>query len=135
METIAETIVYLDADVLPVRNPYGLFDMLPSNKTSGVCGSIKFFNSGVFLFRSSMEIFRQLQRRIETNDYRKNNDPTAQDVLISHLAQSNTTILIPDDYNYRPLHHQAGLSENARIVHWIGNPKPWTDIIGKKTSI
>jgi hypothetical protein len=135
MESIAETIVYLDADVLPVRNPHGLFKMLPSDKNFGVSGSNKYFNSGVFVFRPSMETFRQLQRRIETNDYQKNKDPTEQDVLISHFAQSNNTIHIPDDYNYRPLHHQAGLSDNARIVHWIGNPKPWTEILGKKTSI
>lgn len=133
-----QTAVYLDADTIPVRNPEPLFDMLDSSKfiDFAVVGNRGYFNTGVIALRPSLETWHKLQVRLKHGDYEKIKDnPTEQDLLVSHFGTLETTKFINNIYNYRPLHHQAAMSNDAVIVHYIGNPKPWTSILGKETSI
>lgn len=153
--------VYFDADTIPIRNPINLLYQLdtllqqestivvgsppPDNTHSelGVVGSEDYFNTGVFVFRPSMHTFNSLLLRLRYGNYTKDkHNPTEQDLLISHFGkQQNKSVFISDEYNYRPLNNQAGWDlhnetvQGPAIIHYIGNPKPWTYILGKSTSI
>jgi len=136
--TNVDVAVYIDADAIPVRNPESLFSELSPREDLGVVGWKSpdyYFNSGVMVFRPSMDTYNKLIQRLKNNEYAKQRDPTEQDLLVSHFGLLNETKLIDDKYNYRPLHNQHGLNNAAVIVHWIGNPKPWTAILGKETTI
>ena len=142
LESMAETVVYLDADTLPVRNPAGLFGALHADKTDKtawdfyVHGSSGYFNSGVMVLRTSAATFRALQRRLVAKKYRKDaTNPTEQDVLISHFASSKRARWESQDFmNFRTMHH-GSLTKTAMIVHWAGNPKPWSKMLGHSTSV
>ncbi len=141
--------VYFDADTIPIRNPEHLLYELDHSTTLaefGVCGYEEYFNTGVFVFRPSQNTFEALVQRLRYGNYSKIvNNPTEQDLLVSHFGNhQNKSLFLSDDYNYRPLNNQAGWQVDGKkppeqqgpaIVHYIGNPKPWTYIFGKSTSI
>jgi lipopolysaccharide biosynthesis glycosyltransferase len=170
--------VYFDADTIPIRDPSSLLHELdvPSDsgddnnddashsREFGVVGAEYYFNTGVFVFRPSRRTYEALLHRLQYNLYAKDpNNPTEQDLLISHFGNhQNKSKFIDDSYNYRPYNQQAGWESNPNegesiipttssssssssssstitnqpyIIHYIGNPKPWSYILGKSTSI
>lgn len=146
--------VYFDADAIPIRNPESLlYQLEPTssivggqpdpNSDFGVVGDEDYFNTGVFVFRPSLHTFNALLLRLRYGNYTKDKrNPTEQDLLISHFGkQQNKSVFVSDEYNYRPLNNQAGWDlhnetvQGPAIIHYIGNPKPWTYILGKSTSI
>ena len=146
--------VYFDADTIPIRDPVQLLyeldrarsdmnDHHHPERSFGVVGEEHYFNTGVFVFRPSRTTFDALLLRLQYHNYTKDVDnPTEQDLLISHFGNDqNKSIFINDMYNYRPLKHQTGWEPNSHmdetpcIIHYIGNPKPWSYILGKSTSI
>lgn len=133
--TSVDVAVYMDADTLPVQNPRDLFHELTLQQDFGAVGNPSYMNTGILVFRPSHTTYTQLMERLRTNNYAKSrNDPTEQDLLVSHFGGSRAeTKFIDGKYNYRPLHHP--LMGYAIIVHYIGNPKPWTTILGQDTTI
>jgi hypothetical protein len=146
--------VYFDADTIPIRNPESLlYQLEPASAIEGgqpdphsdfgVVGYEDYFNTGVFVFRPSQHTFNALLLRLRYGNYTKDKrNPTEQDLLISHFGkQQNKSVFVSDEYNYRPLNNQAGWDlhnetvQGPAIIHYIGNPKPWTYILGKSTSI
>ena len=143
LEDVVETVVYLDADTLPVRNPDSLFRVLDADKTDKtaawdfyVHGNGNYFNSGVMVLRTNTATFRTLQQRLILRMYRKDvKNPTEQDVLISHFASSKRARWESRPFmNFRTMHHRS-LPKTAMIVHWAGNPKPWSKMLGHSTSV
>lgn len=139
---LAETAAYLDADTLPLSDPSGIFRQLPVNgkKAFAVQGSKKYFNSGVFVFRPSPSTYNQLVERLRTNEYDKKESPTEQDVLVSHFARENfqtRTRVMDQRFNVRPTKysHKPPHFRDVVILHWIGQPKPWSAMMGKRTSV
>lgn len=132
-----EKAVYLDADTLPVQNPDILFSMLPAGKTfAAVAGHPGHFNSGVFAYRPSNSTYRDLIQRLNAHNYTKNKaNPTEQDLLVSHFAESDQTVFIDDRFNFAPRSYNRGLHNDTVIIHYTGNPKPWTYMLGKMSSI
>lgn len=86
--------------------------------------------------RPSTTIYHELAMRLEHDNYVKNiENPTEQDLLVSHFANSTKTQFVDEKYNFRPQRHKESLEEDAVTVHWIGNPKPWSLILGGETTI
>lgn len=135
--TMVDVAVYMDADALPIQNPQDLFHELTLQQDFGAVGHSKYMNTGIMVFRPNYTTYSQLMERLRTNDYAKaQNDPTEQDLLVSHFGDSRPeTKFIDAKYNYRPLHHPLRLMDYAVVVHYIGNPKPWTAIFGQETTI
>jgi alpha-N-acetylglucosamine transferase len=142
--------LYLDADTLPIQSPEDLLYVLSDDVDDAlqprqhlyefaVVGNEDYFNTGVFVFRPSTRTFQDIMLRLQYQNYSKDvNNPTEQDLLVSHFGQyQNKTLFLDGTYNYRPMHHQNGFTASSQpvILHWIGNPKPWTYILGKNTSI
>jgi len=147
-ENFAEVGVYLDADMIPLHDPLPLFDeFLGSKYKFGAVGTAEYFNSGMFVFKPSTLEYATLIRRLKEGNYKKNlNDPTEQDLLIGHFAcglkdsseqkaclssPPETTRFINTTWNFR--RRQGNMK--ATIIHWIGNPKPWTKLLNRNSSI
>jgi Glycosyl transferase family 8 len=136
LESRVEKAVFIDADALPVQNPQELFDLLSDDTDFAVCGNRKYFNSGVFAFRPSNATYHELLRRLQVNDYSKvgKGPRSDQDVMVSLFGPSNRTKFIPTKFNFRAMQQRQGLRRDTKIVHWIGNPKPWM-IFGQATNV
>lgn len=140
LEKTAKTLVYLDADTIPVQDPVSLFDALQTNTTPKwdfyAHGNKAYFNSGVMVLRPSSATFHALVQRLFSNNYQKNaQNPTEQDLLITHFASSATARWEAHPFmNFRPMHH-GSLAKTAVVVHWAGNPKPWSLMLGHATSV
>lgn len=123
--------VFMDADTLVLKNIDDLFnrDELSAAPDPGWPDC---FNSGVFVFKPSLETYeRLLQFAIETGSF-DGGDQGLLNQFFSDWATSDSTRRLPFTYNvinqsvysYRPafVHNRA----HIRVVHFIGPEKPWT---------
>ena len=126
--------LFMDSDSFPLRDPSPFLRNFPRDKDFANVGG----NSGVFVFRSSPRDCAAIHTTAITSRYRPGPDPTEQDILMHYWnRQPERRLALPPGYNHRPHYwnpHPKTL-EFAVIVHWIGNPKPWSRILGRRTSI
>ncbi|KZS10928.1 glycogenin-1 isoform X1 [Daphnia magna] len=122
--------VFLDADTLVIQNCDELFDREEFSAAADA-GWPDCFNSGVFVFRPSMETYGKL---VEFAVAEGSFDGGDQGLLNSYFADWATkdisrrlpfiyNMTASASYSYRPAYKQFG--KNVRIVHFIGSPKPW----------
>lgn len=122
--------VYMDADTIALCNIDELFsrDEFSAAPDSGWPDC---FNSGVFVFRPSLETFRRLVQYAEDHGSFDGGDQGLLNSFFSNWATADISKHLPFIYNlsissvytYIPAFKQFG--SQAKVVHFIGTPKPW----------
>lgn len=122
--------VFLDADTLVIQNCDELFEREEFSAAADA-GWPDCFNSGVFVFRPSMETYSKLLSFAVSEGSFDGGDQGLLNSYFSDWATKDISRRLPFIYNmtasgsysYRPAYKQFG--KNVRIVHFIGSPKPW----------
>mmetsp|Transcript_14220 Transcript_14220/g.25697 ORF Transcript_14220/g.25697 Transcript_14220/m.25697 type:complete len:195 (-) Transcript_14220:646-1230(-) len=131
--------LFLDADALAMKDPSKLLTNFPDQYDFGIVH----FNSGVFVWRSTEKHCFGIYTMLANHDWHVSGDPTEQDLLYHYWMTREAKLVrhLPGHYNVRP-HHVIVVPSfgpdhirNATVIHWIGNPKPWSAVLGQKTSI
>merc|ERR1712071_569713 len=127
--------VFLDADTLVVRHCDELFDREELSAAPDA-GWPDCFNSGVFVYRPSMETYSKLLEFAVNQGSFDGGDQGLLNLYFSDWATKDINRRLPFTYNmtatavysYRPAYQQFG--GDVRIVHFIGSPKPWQAVDG-----
>ncbi|XP_072259713.1 glycogenin-1-like isoform X1 [Pyxicephalus adspersus] len=122
--------VYMDADTIALCNIDELFDREEFSAAPDA-GWPDCFNSGVFVFRPSLETFRRLLKYAEDHGSFDGGDQGLLNSFFSNWATADISKHLPFIYNlsissiytYSPAFKQFG--SEAKVVHFIGTPKPW----------
>ncbi|KAM4030600.1 glycogenin-1-like isoform 2-T5 [Anomaloglossus baeobatrachus] len=122
--------VYMDADTIALRKIDELFDREEFSAAPD-SGWPDCFNSGVFVFRPSLETFGRLLQYAEDNGSFDGGDQGLLNSFFSNWATADISKHLPFIYNlsissiytYIPAFKQFG--SEAKVVHFIGTPKPW----------
>ncbi|KAM4796470.1 glycogenin-2 isoform 2-T3 [Rhinophrynus dorsalis] len=122
--------VYMDADTVVLCNIDELFDRdeLSAAPDSGWPDC---FNSGVFVFKPSVETFNNLLQFAEEHGSFDGGDQGILNSFFNNWATADISKHLPFIYNlsissvytYKPAFKQFG--SEAKVVHFIGTPKPW----------
>lgn len=122
--------VYMDADTIALCNIDELFsrDEFSAAPDSGWPDC---FNSGVFVFRPSLDTFRRLLQYAEDHGSFDGGDQGLLNSFFNNWATADISKHLPFIYNlsissvytYIPAFKQFG--SQAKVVHFIGTPKPW----------
>jgi len=116
--------VFLDADILAVKNPDDLFQQ-PELSACCDIGWPDCFNSGMFVFVPNTETYGRLIKHAETVGSFDGGD---QGVLNTFFPNWNRVSFVYNmvasaTYTYLPAYKQYG--GNAKLVHFLGTMKPW----------
>jgi len=122
--------VFLDADTLVVRNCDELFERDELSAASDA-GWPDCFNSGVFVFKPSLETYNKLVQFAVSQGSFDGGDQGLLNSYFKDWATKDISRHLPFIYNmtatavysYRPAYNQFG--SEVRIVHFIGSTKPW----------
>jgi len=122
--------VFLDADTLVVRNCDELFDREELSAAPDA-GWPDCFNSGVFVYKPSIETHRQLLALAESCGSFDGGDQGLLNQFFNEWPTKDISRHLPFVYNmtatavysYRPAYNQ--FVADVRIVHFIGSTKPW----------
>lgn len=122
--------VFLDADTLVIKHCDDLFDREEFSAAPDA-GWPDCFNSGVFVYRPSMDTYSKLMEFAVNQGSFDGGDQGLLNLFFSDWATKDITRRLPFTYNmtatavysYRPAYQQFG--SDVRIVHFIGSPKPW----------
>ncbi|KAG8450562.1 hypothetical protein GDO86_003003 [Hymenochirus boettgeri] len=122
--------IYMDADTIVLCNIDELFDRdeLSAAPDSGWPDC---FNSGVFVFRPSLETFHNLLHHAEQHGSFDGGDQGLLNSFFNNWATADISKHLPFIYNlsissiytYTPAFVQFG--SDAKVVHFLGTPKPW----------
>ncbi|KAF5296913.1 hypothetical protein FQA39_LY12270 [Lamprigera yunnana] len=130
--------VFLDADTLVLANADELFDKEEFSAAPDV-GWPDCFNSGVFVYRPSEDTYSKLvQFAIEKGSF-DGGDQGLLNLYFSDWAHKDISKHLPFIYNmcstacysYLPAFKQFG--GNVKIIHFIGNTKPWLQYFDSQT--
>lgn len=122
--------VFLDADTLVLKNVDDLFEREEFSASADV-GWPDCFNSGVFVYKPSLETYSSLQKfALETGSF----DGGDQGLLNSYFSSWSTgdssrrlpfvyNMTTNVSYSYAPAYKQY--KDSVKIVHFIGANKPW----------
>jgi glycogenin glucosyltransferase len=122
--------VFLDADCLVLKNVDELFEREEFSAAADV-GWPDCFNSGVFVYKPSLETYSKLQKfALECGSF----DGGDQGLLNSYFSNWSTgesarrlpfgfNMTTNVSYTYAPAYKQ--FKDTIRIVHFIGANKPW----------
>jgi len=122
--------VFLDADTLVVDNSDDLFDREEFSAAPDA-GWPDCFNSGVFVFRPSMETFKAILQFACLHGSFDGGDQGLLNHYFSGWATEDISKHLPFVYNmcstatytYQPAYKHYGA--NVKIVHFLGSWKPW----------
>ncbi|MEE6469040.1 hypothetical protein FKM82_008477 [Ascaphus truei] len=122
--------VYMDADTIVLCNIDELFDREEFSAAPD-SGWPDCFNSGVFVFRPSIETFKLLVQFAEEHGSFDGGDQGLLNSFFNNWATADISKHLPFIYNlsissiytYIPAFKQFG--SEAKVVHFIGTPKPW----------
>nr|AAI70536.1 LOC100126641 protein [Xenopus laevis] len=122
--------VYMDADTIVLCNIDELFDR-DEFSAAPDSGWPDCFNSGVFVFRPSLETFHKLLQFAEIHGSFDGGDQGLLNSFFSNWATTDISKHLPFIYNlsissvytYKPAFLQFG--SEAKVVHFLGTPKPW----------
>ncbi|KAM9296602.1 glycogenin-1-like [Gastrophryne carolinensis] len=122
--------IYLDADTITLCNIDELFDREEFSAAPD-SGWPDCFNSGVFVFRPSLETFHRLLKYAEEHGSFDGGDQGLLNSFFSNWSTADISKHLPFIYNlsissiytYSPAFKQFG--SEAKVVHFIGTPKPW----------
>ncbi|XP_053562413.1 glycogenin-2 [Bombina bombina] len=122
--------VFMDADTIVLCNIDELFDREEFSAAPD-SGWPDCFNSGVFVFRPSIETFGRLLQFAENNGSFDGGDQGLLNSFFSNWSTADISKHLPFIYNlsisniytYAPAFKQFG--SEAKVIHFIGTPKPW----------
>lgn len=122
--------VFLDADCLILKNCDDLFDREEFSAAPDV-GWPDCFNSGVFVFKPSLETYSSLQRFALDFGSFDGGDQGLLNSYFNNWSTGESARRLPFGYNmttnvnytYAPAYKQY--KDTIRIVHFIGANKPW----------
>ncbi|KAM6976856.1 glycogenin-1b [Aplochiton taeniatus] len=123
--------VFMDADTLVVSNIDELFDREELSAAPDP-GWPDCFNSGVFVFRPSMETHSKLLQYCSEHGSFDGGDQGVLNGFFSNWSTADISKHLPFIYNlssisiytYLPAFKQYG--SNAKVVHFLGATKPWS---------
>uniref|UniRef100_A0A2I4AQ41 glycogenin glucosyltransferase n=1 Tax=Austrofundulus limnaeus TaxID=52670 RepID=A0A2I4AQ41_AUSLI len=123
--------VFMDADTLVLSNIDELFDREELSAAPDP-GWPDCFNSGVFVFRPSVETYGKLLKFCTEKGSFDGGDQGVLNGFFSDWATADISKHLPFIYNlssiaiytYLPAFKQFG--DNAKVVHFLGETKPWT---------
>ncbi|XP_038839930.1 glycogenin-1-like isoform X1 [Salvelinus namaycush] len=123
--------VFMDADTLVVQNIDELFDREELSAAPDP-GWPDCFNSGVFVFRPSDETYSKLLQYCTEHGSFDGGDQGVLNGYFSNWATADISKHLPFIYNlssiaiytYLPAFKQYG--GNAKVVHFLGQTKPWS---------
>ncbi|KAF7287457.1 hypothetical protein GWI33_001425 [Rhynchophorus ferrugineus] len=130
--------VFLDADTLVLQNSDELFDREELSAAPDV-GWPDCFNSGVFVYRPSLETYDKLIAFALEKGSFDGGDQGLLNLFFSDWAHKDISKHLPFIYNlcstacysYLPAYKQFG--SNAKIIHFIGASKPWLQYFNTET--
>ncbi|XP_074477863.1 glycogenin-1b isoform X1 [Sebastes fasciatus] len=130
--------VFMDADTLVLSNIDELFDREELSAAPDP-GWPDCFNSGVFVFRPSMETYGKLLQFCTEHGSFDGGDQGVLNGFYSDWATADISKHLPFIYNlssiaiytYLPAFKQYG--GNAKVVHFLGQTKPWSYTFDPKT--
>ncbi|KAK0090748.1 hypothetical protein PV325_006307 [Microctonus aethiopoides] len=133
-----EKCVFIDADALVVRNCDELFEREELSAAPDV-GWPDCFNSGVFVFKPSQQTFASLTSFAASKGSFDGGDQGLLNQYFSDWAHKDISKHLPFIYNmcstatysYLPAYKQYG--NDVRIIHFIGNAKPWLQYFDTQT--
>ncbi|XP_053684116.1 transcription factor SPT20 homolog isoform X2 [Sabethes cyaneus] len=133
-----EKCVFLDADTLVLRNCDELFEREELSAAPDV-GWPDCFNSGVYVYRPSLDTFSSLLQFAVTNGSFDGGDQGLLNSYFSDWASKDISKHLPFVYNtssvasysYLPAFKQFG--QNTKILHFIGTAKPWLQNFNSET--
>jgi len=122
--------VFLDADTLVLQNSDELFEREEFSAAPDA-GWPDCFNSGVFVFRPSMETYKELVNHAVTKGSFDGGDQGLLNTYYSSWAHKDISKHLPFTYNmvasatysYLPAYKRFG--HTVKIIHFIGANKPW----------
>lgn len=123
--------VFMDADTLVVSNIDELFDREELSAAPDP-GWPDCFNSGVFVYRPSLETYGKLLQYCTEHGSFDGGDQGVLNGFFSNWATADISKHLPFIYNlssiaiytYLPAFKQYG--SNAKVVHFLGKTKPWS---------
>ncbi|KAK7866807.1 hypothetical protein R5R35_005240 [Gryllus longicercus] len=130
--------VFLDADVMVLKNCDELFDREELSAAPDV-GWPDCFNSGVFVYRPSIETYNALINFALSQGSFDGGDQGLLNQFFSDWATKDISRHLPFIYNmcssatysYLPAFKQFG--QNVKIVHFIGTAKPWLQYLDSES--
>ncbi|XP_055925421.1 glycogenin-1-like isoform X1 [Argiope bruennichi] len=130
--------VFLDADTLVVKNCDELFEKPELSAVPDV-GWPDCFNSGVFVFQPSVETFQKLKKMAAEEGSFDGGDQGLLNAYFSDWATADISrhlsflynMNINMSYTYLPAYNKFG--KDVKIVHFLGNQKPWMFHYNKDT--
>ncbi|XP_058836799.1 probable serine/threonine-protein kinase kinX isoform X2 [Topomyia yanbarensis] len=133
-----EKCVFLDADTLVLRNCDELFEREELSAAPDV-GWPDCFNSGVYVYRPSMDTFSSLLEFAVQHGSFDGGDQGLLNSYFSDWATKDISRHLPFVYNtssvasysYLPAFKQFG--QNTKILHFIGTAKPWLQNFNSET--
>uniref|UniRef100_A0A1I8ATA2 glycogenin glucosyltransferase n=1 Tax=Steinernema glaseri TaxID=37863 RepID=A0A1I8ATA2_9BILA len=125
-----EKCVFLDADVLVLQNSDELFER-PEFAAAADIGWPDYFNSGVFVFKPSVETYRRLLEFAVSDGSFDGGDQGLLNQFFANWRDMDASHRLPFIYNmtagaiysYAAAYKRQGA--NVKIVHFIGAEKPW----------
>ncbi|KAG1697372.1 Glycogenin-1 [Nymphon striatum] len=130
--------VFMDADMLVLQNCDELFDREEFSAVADV-GWPDCFNSGLFVFRPSLDTFNALVQFAITNGSFDGGDQGLLNMYFSNWSSKDIAKHIPFVYNmvsattYSYLPAYQKFQNNVKIVHFLGSFKPWMHNFNKET--
>lgn len=122
--------VFLDADCLVLKNVDDLFDRDEFSAATDI-GWPDCFNSGVFVFKPSLETYSRLLAFAVSQGSFDGGDQGLLNAFFADWSTADSSRRLPFVYNmttnasysYAPAYKQ--FKESIKIVHFIGAQKPW----------
>ncbi|XP_013925526.1 PREDICTED: glycogenin-1 isoform X3 [Thamnophis sirtalis] len=130
--------VFMDADTMVLSNIDELFEREELSAAPDP-GWPDCFNSGVFVYRPSIETFNQLLQLATEKGSFDGGDQGLLNTFFSSWATTDISKHLPFIYNlssisiysYLPAFKAFGM--NAKVVHFLGRVKPWNYTYDSKT--
>jgi len=129
-----EKCVFMDADTMVVENVDEMFGL---EELSAVpdCGWPDMFNSGVFVYKPCSETYKNLIELAKTEGSFDGGD---QGLLNTYFTKWNRisfkyNMQATTSYTYTPAFAKFG--DSTKIVHFLGEDKPWKTSSSKNTNV
>ncbi|KAI9597487.1 nucleotide-diphospho-sugar transferase [Syncephalis fuscata] len=128
-----ERVVFLDADTFPLRHVDELFDRDIGDRIAAAAdiGWPDCFNSGVFICRPSLRMYRALLRTMASQGSFDGGDQGLLNTHFSEWSTGDSARRLPFIYNVTPTAWYSYAPAFTRykndiaILHFIGRNKPW----------
>ncbi|PNF18606.1 Glycogenin-1 [Cryptotermes secundus] len=135
-----EKCVFLDADTLVLKNSDELFEREELSAAPDP-GWPDCFNSGVFVYRPSLDTFNALIKFALSKGSFDGGDQGLLNLFFSDWATKDISRHLPFIYNmvstatYSYLPAYKAFGESAKIAHFIGSNKPWLQYFDSETRL